>query len=63
MTLDRTLWSATNAVLFLRMMTDWRESRLKRAFAGQKWRSLARLFYALLFTHWLFIVISNGVTM
>lgn len=51
MTNFRLLWASTNAVIFARMMTDWKDSRFVRMSATKFWKVFSRLNYAILLIH------------
>lgn len=52
MSFGKTLWAASNSVLFLRMMTDWNQSFLMRMSSGKFWQSMSKLNYAILLLHY-----------
>uniref|UniRef100_A0A6G1SB00 Nose resistant to fluoxetine protein 6 n=1 Tax=Aceria tosichella TaxID=561515 RepID=A0A6G1SB00_9ACAR len=60
-TLDRVIWSLASAVVFLQMMTNWRHNSLMQNFSGQKWRTLAKIQFAVIFVHWMLIIVYTGL--
>lgn len=51
MTIIRLMWSIANSIILMRMVTDWKDSRLMRAFSGRFWRAMSKLNYAFLLLH------------
>ncbi|CAA2977147.1 Hypothetical predicted protein [Olea europaea subsp. europaea] len=50
-TTGRIVWASCNAILFMRMVSDWRRNFLMRMFSGRFWQALVRLNLALLLIH------------
>uniref|UniRef100_A0A6G1SLV5 Nose resistant to fluoxetine protein 6 n=1 Tax=Aceria tosichella TaxID=561515 RepID=A0A6G1SLV5_9ACAR len=47
----RIIWTSCNALLFLRMASDWQHNYLMQMFAGRLWQSTAKLSYGILLIH------------
>lgn len=51
LSIGRYLWDVSNAIIMLRMCTDWKDYSIMQNFAGKFWQSLVRLNYAILLIH------------
>lgn len=49
--IDRLLWCLSNAVIMLRLMTDWKEGFLARHSSNKFWSIMVKLNYCILLTH------------
>lgn len=47
----RVVWPLSNAILFLRMATDWKENPIMRLGGTQIMKSCSKLYFALSFVH------------
>uniref|UniRef100_A0A6G1S9X3 Nose resistant to fluoxetine protein 6 n=1 Tax=Aceria tosichella TaxID=561515 RepID=A0A6G1S9X3_9ACAR len=47
----RIVWAACNALLFMRMASDWQHNNLMQMFASRFWQSTAKLCYGILLIH------------
>lgn len=51
MTTGRLLWALSNAILFIRMTTEWKDSFMIKQASGTFWKALAKLSYCILLIH------------
>lgn len=51
LTTGRFIWDIANAIIFLRMITDWKDNYLMRNFSAKFWRILVKLNYGVLLVH------------
>ena len=47
----RVLWAISNGILFIRMVTDWKDSSFMQFASGKLWKILVKLNYAVLLIH------------